>query len=132
VVVIGAALHSRVEGSTRVATMRPWNSRSVLIHVAGVPVDGVHARIEIGGWAELPFADDGPDDTGTNDTGTNDDQDCYRNVRSRTAGRGVSLRVTGGTCGAGSGDEIGVGGASGSLGRPGSGSRGGARGRGGA
>jgi len=66
VVAIVTVSISRLEGRARVTTVSPRNT-DVIITTGGVPVDGLHAGIEVGRGTELPFADNGPDDTSTDD-----------------------------------------------------------------
>jgi len=56
-------------------------SRKTTVVLCGLPVDGFKAILELSGGAELPFADNGPNDCTTPNGSSEYDDDRYSGVR---------------------------------------------------
>jgi hypothetical protein len=56
-------------------------SRKATVVLCGLPVDGLKAILELRGGAELPFADNGPNDRTTPNGRGEYDEDHYGGVR---------------------------------------------------
>lgn len=69
-------LEGRCNGDGAVCT---WEA--TVLPTVGLPVDGLHAVLEVGRRTEFPLADDRPDDSRSSDTDSNDDEDRHSSVR---------------------------------------------------
>lgn len=68
-------LEGRCDGDGTVCT---WEA--TVLPTVGLPVDGLHAVLEVGRRTEFPLADDRPDDSRSSDADSNDDEDRHSSV----------------------------------------------------
>jgi len=70
--------------------------------LCGLPVDGLETILEVAGWAELPFADNGPDSSTSCNASTSDDKTNNHGVWQERGGlilgRVNGLRSRSGLC----------------------------------
>ena len=102
-VVVAEGLRVRLEG--RGVGGGAVRAREVAgVPTAGLPVDGLHAVLEVGRRAKLPLADDGPEDGRSSDADSDDDEDDDSSM-GETRCRFWCAGLSGRGCGAGSDKE---------------------------